>query len=174
MPAHTLRPSRFGAQSPGHDRGHGERVTLGRSRIPPTPATSCRSTRSVAVFSVPRRWRTNWPFCAATARTSADHLRLSCGRTPPAGRFSPGTKLPLQAKLAHYFPEGIEQRYQGAWRDYVFHATPDRAIAHFRALIDAGIQYFIVETMDAMDHETIRLLATDVIPSIGMAGRQRR
>jgi alkanesulfonate monooxygenase SsuD/methylene tetrahydromethanopterin reductase-like flavin-dependent oxidoreductase (luciferase family) len=72
----------------------------------------------------------------------------------------------LQAKLAHYFPEGIEQRYQGAWRDYVFHATPDRAIAHFRALIDAGIQYFIVETMDAMDHETIRLLATDVTPSI--------
>src|SRR5207247_10964324 len=30
----------------------------------------------------------------------------------------------LQAKLAHYFPERIEQRYQGAWRDYVFHATP--------------------------------------------------
>ena len=80
----------------------------------------------------------------------------------------------LQAKLAHYFPEGIEQRYQGAWRDYVFHATPDRAIAHFRALIEAGIQYFIVETMDAMDHETIRLLATDVIPAIGVAGRQRK
>jgi alkanesulfonate monooxygenase SsuD/methylene tetrahydromethanopterin reductase-like flavin-dependent oxidoreductase (luciferase family) len=79
----------------------------------------------------------------------------------------------LQAKLAHYFPEGIEQRYQGAWRDYVLHATPDRAIAHFRALIEAGIQYFIVETMDAMDHDTIRLLATDVIPAIGMAGGQR-
>ena len=68
--------------------------------------------------------------------------------------------------VLHYFPEGIEQRYQGAWRDYVFHATPDRAIAHFRALIEAGIQYFIVETMDAMDHDTIRLLATDVIPAI--------
>jgi alkanesulfonate monooxygenase SsuD/methylene tetrahydromethanopterin reductase-like flavin-dependent oxidoreductase (luciferase family) len=79
----------------------------------------------------------------------------------------------LQAKLAHYFPEGIEQRYQGAWRDYVFHATPDQAIAHFRALIEAGIQYFIVETMDAMDHDTIRLLATDVIPAIGMAGSNR-
>ena len=34
--------------------------------------------------------------------------------------------------------------------------------------------HFIVETMDAMDHETIRLLATDVIPAIGMAGGQRR
>src|SRR2546430_9074147 len=79
----------------------------------------------------------------------------------------------LQAKLAHYFPEGIQRRYQGPWRDYVFQATPDRAIAHFRALIEAGIQYFIVETMDAMDHETIRLLAMDVIPSIGMAGSQR-
>jgi alkanesulfonate monooxygenase SsuD/methylene tetrahydromethanopterin reductase-like flavin-dependent oxidoreductase (luciferase family) len=72
----------------------------------------------------------------------------------------------LQAKLAHYFPGGIQQRYQGAWRDYVFHATPDRAIAHFRALIEAGIQYFIVETMDALDHDTIRLLATEVIPAL--------
>jgi hypothetical protein len=53
------------------------------------------------------------------------------------------------------------------------HATPDRAIAHFRALIDSGIQYFIVETMDAMDHDTIRLLATDVIPTIRVAGSQR-
>jgi len=57
--------------------------------------------------------------------------------------------------------------------DYVLHATPDRAIAHFRALVEAGIQYFIVETMDAMDHDTIRLLATDVIPAIRMAARQR-
>jgi len=62
---------------------------------------------------------------------------------------------------------------KGTWRDYVFHATRDRAIAHFRALIEAGIQYFIVETMDAMDHDTIRLLATDVIPAIRMAARQR-
>jgi hypothetical protein len=40
-------------------------------------------------------------------------------------------------------------------------------------LIEAGIQCFIVDTMDAMDHDTIRLLATDVIPAIGMAGSQR-
>jgi hypothetical protein len=71
------------------------------------------------------------------------------------------------------FPKGVEQRYQGAWRDYVFHATSDRAIAHFRALIEAGMQYFIVETMDAMDHDTIRLLATDVIQAIGLSGSQR-
>ena len=75
-----------------------------------------------------------------------------------------------RAKLAHYFPEGIEQGYQGAWRDYVFRATTARAIAHFRALIEAGIQNFILETMDAMDHDTIRLLAADVIPAVGMAG----
>jgi len=74
----------------------------------------------------------------------------------------------LQAKLSHYFPEGVEQRYQGAWRDYVLSATPDEAIAHFRALVEPGIQYFIVETMDAMDHETIRLLANDVIPAINV------
>lgn len=41
----------------------------------------------------------------------------------------------------------------------MFPATPDRAVAHFRALRDAAIQYFIVETLDAADQDTIRLLA---------------
>ena len=93
-------------------------------------------------------------------------LAPASGQTPEARKATIAYVQALQAKLDHYFPQGIEQRYEGAWRDYVFHATPDRAIAYFRALIDAGIQYFIVETMDAMDHDTIRLLATDVIPAI--------
>jgi alkanesulfonate monooxygenase SsuD/methylene tetrahydromethanopterin reductase-like flavin-dependent oxidoreductase (luciferase family) len=72
----------------------------------------------------------------------------------------------LQAKLDHYFPEGIAQRYSGLWRDFVFGGTPERAVAHFQALIEAGIQYFIVETLDAADEETIRLLANQVVPRV--------
>jgi alkanesulfonate monooxygenase SsuD/methylene tetrahydromethanopterin reductase-like flavin-dependent oxidoreductase (luciferase family) len=75
----------------------------------------------------------------------------------------------LQAKLARYFPKGIAERYQGTWRDYVFAATPDRAVAWFRALRDAGIQYFIVEILDAADQDTIRLLAAEVIPRVRAA-----
>jgi alkanesulfonate monooxygenase SsuD/methylene tetrahydromethanopterin reductase-like flavin-dependent oxidoreductase (luciferase family) len=76
----------------------------------------------------------------------------------------------LQSKLAHYFPDGIDKRYRGLWRDYVLPVTPDRAVAHFQALREAGVQYFIVETLDATDHDTIRLLATDVIPRVASSG----
>jgi hypothetical protein len=72
----------------------------------------------------------------------------------------------LQAKLAHYFPEGVAARYSGPWRDFVFAATPERAAAHFQAMVAAGIQYFIVETLDATDEDTIRLLATQVMPRV--------
>jgi alkanesulfonate monooxygenase SsuD/methylene tetrahydromethanopterin reductase-like flavin-dependent oxidoreductase (luciferase family) len=72
----------------------------------------------------------------------------------------------LQAKLAHYFPGGVAARYSGPWRDFVFAATPERAAAHFQAMVAAGIQYFIVETLDATDEDTIRLLATQVMPRV--------
>lgn len=72
----------------------------------------------------------------------------------------------LRAKLDRYFPEGLERRYTGPWRDFVFAGTPERAVAHFGDLVDAGIQYVIVETLDAADVETIRLLAERVVPRL--------
>ena len=44
--------------------------------------------------------------------------------------------------------------------------TPERVAAHYRGLADAGIQYFVVQ-LDAADHETLRLLATEVVPRVG-------
>jgi alkanesulfonate monooxygenase SsuD/methylene tetrahydromethanopterin reductase-like flavin-dependent oxidoreductase (luciferase family) len=75
-------------------------------------------------------------------------------------------KRSLAAKLSGYFPQGIEQRYSGTWRHFVFSATPEEAVDHFRALRVAGIQYFIVQTLDAADTETITLLAQEVAPRI--------
>jgi alkanesulfonate monooxygenase SsuD/methylene tetrahydromethanopterin reductase-like flavin-dependent oxidoreductase (luciferase family) len=72
----------------------------------------------------------------------------------------------LQAKLARYFPEGLEQRYSGPWRSFVVALTPSEAVAFFQGYADAGIQYFIVETLDAADTETIRLLSEQVIPRV--------
>jgi alkanesulfonate monooxygenase SsuD/methylene tetrahydromethanopterin reductase-like flavin-dependent oxidoreductase (luciferase family) len=72
----------------------------------------------------------------------------------------------LEAKMAHYFPDGVERRYTGTWRHFVSGATPEQAVEHFRALRAAGIQYFIVETLDARDTETITLLATEVAPRV--------
>ena len=72
----------------------------------------------------------------------------------------------LEAKMARYFPHGVEQRYTGTWRHFVFCATPEQAVDHFRALRVAGVQYFIVETLDAADTETITLLAKEVAPRV--------
>ena len=44
--------------------------------------------------------------------------------------------------------------------------APERVAAHYRARAEAGIQYFVVQ-VDATDHETLRLLATEVMPHVG-------
>jgi probable F420-dependent oxidoreductase len=72
----------------------------------------------------------------------------------------------LADKMARYFPQGTQQRYTGTWQHFVFGATPEQAVDHFRALRVAGIQYFIVQTLDATDTETITLLAREVAPRI--------
>ncbi len=40
------------------------------------------------------------------------------------------------------------------------------AITYYQELVDAGIQYFIVQTLDAADEDSIRLLAEQVMPAI--------
>jgi alkanesulfonate monooxygenase SsuD/methylene tetrahydromethanopterin reductase-like flavin-dependent oxidoreductase (luciferase family) len=72
----------------------------------------------------------------------------------------------LAAKVQRYFPEGLEQRFSGPWSGFAVFATPAQAIALYQALAAAGIQYFIVETLDAADEETIRLLAEAVVPFV--------
>jgi alkanesulfonate monooxygenase SsuD/methylene tetrahydromethanopterin reductase-like flavin-dependent oxidoreductase (luciferase family) len=72
----------------------------------------------------------------------------------------------LQAKVQAYFPDGIDQRFSGPWRGFAIAATPERAVAYYQELAEAGIQYFVVEVLDAADEETIRLLAEQVMPQV--------
>jgi hypothetical protein len=72
----------------------------------------------------------------------------------------------LQAKLQRYFPDGLEQRFSGPWSSFALGCTPEKAVTFYQELVDVGIQYFIVQTLDAADEETIRLLAEQVMPTI--------
>ncbi len=72
----------------------------------------------------------------------------------------------LRAKLKSYFPEGLDQRFSGPWSGFAMACTPERAISYYQELVDAGIQYFIVQTLDAADEETIRLLGEQVMPAM--------
>lgn len=44
-------------------------------------------------------------------------------------------------------------------------ATPQEAVVHYQALVDAGVQYFLV-CVDSADRETVDLLAREVVPHI--------
>jgi alkanesulfonate monooxygenase SsuD/methylene tetrahydromethanopterin reductase-like flavin-dependent oxidoreductase (luciferase family) len=72
----------------------------------------------------------------------------------------------VQAKLQHYFPQGLQQRYSGPWANFVVAGTPQDVVMYYQAFVDAGIQYFVVQMLDAADSQTIRLLAEQVVPTI--------
>ena len=75
------------------------------------------------------------------------------------------TASAARAKLADYYPPGIneEQRFSRVV------GTPTRVAAYYQELVDAGMQYFVVQTLDAADVETIELLAREVIPAVKSA-----
>ena len=96
--------------------------------------------------------------CREFGRDPRDVLRshftswLMLAPTPEAAR----------AKLDCYYPEGIneEQRYSRVV------GTPEQVAEYYQALADAGMAYFVVQTLDAADTETIELLAQEVMPAV--------
>ena len=51
-------------------------------------------------------------------------------------------------------------------RGLLIAGTAEQAVAHYRGLIAAGMQYFTINLGDTADRETLRRLATDVIPHL--------
>jgi alkanesulfonate monooxygenase SsuD/methylene tetrahydromethanopterin reductase-like flavin-dependent oxidoreductase (luciferase family) len=78
--------------------------------------------------------------------------------------LAPGEDAARQ-KAARYFPHGLDS----TWQRCVVAVTPDQAVAYFQSFVDAGMQYFVVQVLDARDEETIRLLAEDVAPRVVLA-----
>jgi alkanesulfonate monooxygenase SsuD/methylene tetrahydromethanopterin reductase-like flavin-dependent oxidoreductase (luciferase family) len=96
---------------------------------------------------------------------------------------------PRSILRSHYTPlltlaptQAIVERKQAAARIPDPHlrtipvfATPDQAVAHFQALADAGVQYFMA-SVNGADLETVELLAREVLPAlrVGPAPAARR
>jgi alkanesulfonate monooxygenase SsuD/methylene tetrahydromethanopterin reductase-like flavin-dependent oxidoreductase (luciferase family) len=70
------------------------------------------------------------------------------------------TRAAVQAKL-DAIPAGVRTHFQTS----LLAATPDEAIAHFRDLAAAGVQYFVV-ALWGHDAETVRLLGQEVLPRV--------
>lgn len=65
-------------------------------------------------------------------------------------------------KRDHYYPQGLneEQLYSRVV------GSPESVAEYYQGLVDAGMQYFVVQTLDARDRETIELLALEVMPRV--------
>lgn len=72
------------------------------------------------------------------------------------------TDAGAQAKLNRYYPEGLTEELRATR----IVGTPERIVPYFQELIDAGMQYFVVQVLDAADEETFRLLAREVAPQV--------
>lgn len=67
-----------------------------------------------------------------------------------------------RAKLERYHPEPLTE----VQRITRIAGSPETVAAVYQDLIDAGFEYFVVQTQDASDLESISLLATEVIPRL--------
>ncbi len=74
------------------------------------------------------------------------------------------SEVAAQAKLARYYPGGLTE----IQRMTRVATTPEGAVAYYQALADAGIRHFVIQSQDATDHETYRLLATTVAPHVNV------
>lgn len=72
------------------------------------------------------------------------------------------TPAEAEKKRDRYYPNGLneEQRFSRVI------GTPEEVAAYYQALVDAGMQYLVVQTLDARDVETIALLAREVMPRV--------
>jgi alkanesulfonate monooxygenase SsuD/methylene tetrahydromethanopterin reductase-like flavin-dependent oxidoreductase (luciferase family) len=73
------------------------------------------------------------------------------------------TQAAVEAKTRRAYPQGLTD-VQKLTRVI---GTPDDAVSHYKELVDAGVQYFTVQSLDAADEETFRLLAEEVAPRVG-------
>ena len=76
--------------------------------------------------------------------------------------FIAETERDVQAKKAKYFPGGLTEEQE---HTRIF-GTPDQIVAYCAELVDAGVQYFVMQTQDASDTESIELLGREVAPRV--------
>ena len=140
---------------PGHTRTYGDVANaLG---LPPGGARS--------VDEVRHKLDVLRGYCAELGRPAESLLRTHF----TSWLMLSDTEVGARAKLDRYHPSGLSEQ-QKASR---IAGTPETAIRFYQALVDVGIDYFIVQIQDAADAETLRLLATAVAPHVRPSATSR-
>lgn len=72
------------------------------------------------------------------------------------------TEDAVATKVRHYFPDGLD----AFWGAYLVAGTPSAVATFYQGYADAGIGYFVLQTLDPDDEETIALAATELVAQI--------
>lgn len=75
------------------------------------------------------------------------------------------TEAEAKAKRDRYYPNGLNEEQQ--FSRVV--GTPEQVAEYYQGLVDAGLQYFVVQILDATDLETVDLLARELAPGVSAA-----
>jgi len=94
--------------------------------------------------------------CAAVGR-NPDHILTS---TFEHWLVVAPDQAALDRKIAKYFPNGVE----GFWGSGLVAKTVEGAIDYYQEFIDAGIDYFVFQSLDIFDRETLELVKQEVEP----------
>lgn len=141
--------------------GGGERHTL---RLVATYAEACNfgasdttgSARTMA--DIARKFEVLQRHCKAVGRPYDKILRTHF----TSWVFVAESDREAKAKLDRHHPAPLTdvQRISRIW------GSPETVASVYQELLDAGFEYFVVQTQDASDLESITLLATEVIPRL--------
>ena len=159
--AHIVPPPVQRPRPPLMIAGAGERVTL---RQVARYADACNFGPSPQIGGV---------ITPDDVRRKFDILRRHCeevGREYDAilrTHFTPWlmvaeTESAAKDKLRRYYPNGLTVQQESS-RIY---GSPEQVAEYYLSLVDAGVQHFVVQSLDANDHETFQLLAERVAPLV--------
>jgi alkanesulfonate monooxygenase SsuD/methylene tetrahydromethanopterin reductase-like flavin-dependent oxidoreductase (luciferase family) len=157
-----IRPSPV--QNPGPPlllAGSGERTAL---RLVARYADACNfgaghSTGSVKTAEeIHRKNEVLSEYCRLEGRSPASVLRTHFTSFLMIG----ATEREAIRKRNRYYPQGLneEQKFSRVV------GSPESVAEYYQDLVEAGMQYFVVQTLDARDHETVELLANEVVPRV--------
>jgi alkanesulfonate monooxygenase SsuD/methylene tetrahydromethanopterin reductase-like flavin-dependent oxidoreductase (luciferase family) len=138
--------------------GGGERVTLRQvARLADVANFSPHewSGSAFAVDDVARKYAVLRAHCAEVGREYRSILRT---------HFTPLVTL-AEDEAALEAKRAAARIPDAHLRQELLFATPERAVAHFQALADAGVQYFLA-SVNYRDEESVRLLAEAVVPAV--------
>lgn len=141
--------------------GGGERVTLRQVALYADACNFGASANTGAVqgpADVARRFEVLRRHCDEKGRPFDEILRTHF----TSWVFIGESEREVAAKRDRYFPNGLTED-QKLTRIF---GTPDQIVSYCAELVDAGVQYFVLQTQDASDVQTIELLGRDVAPRV--------